>query len=270
MPPLFSIVTVTLNSGDALKATAESVISQSYSDYEYIIKDGMSRDKSIDFLTDDPKFSTARLYCKYDNGIYHAMNQALEMCTGKYVLFLNAGDVFENNNVLARLSLECGHKVSPALIYTDYMTTGLMKIVRSPSRLTRRYLYRTMLCHQTCYIKRECYEKYGLFDLELRVVADYDFLLRLMIKAGASYKYIPFASVVSLSGGFSSENMDVALKEVRRLRKKYFTGGIACVYAFMYFMTLPWLRIYLMRKSKFGLYQKMYTTFVNSYYRLLK
>jgi glycosyltransferase involved in cell wall biosynthesis len=270
MPPLFSIVTVTLNSGDSLKATAESVINQNYGNCEYIIKDGVSRDNSVEFLTNDPKFARVILYFKHDDGIYHAMNQALEMCSGKYVLFLNAGDVFENNDVLGRLSLECGHELSPDLIYTDYMTTGLMKVVGCPSRLTRGYLYRTMLCHQTCYIKRECYEKYGLFDLELRVVADYDFLLRLIIKAGASYKYIPFISVVSLSGGFASKNMNAALKEVSKLRKKYFTGGTAYLYAFLYSMTLPWLRIYLMQKSTYGLLQKIYITFVNNYYRWSK
>jgi len=261
--PLFSIVTVCLNAGNDLRTTAESVINQKLLDYEYIIKDGGSKDGSLEFLNNDARYSCVKIVCSHDDGIYSAMNQGLESCIGKYVLFLNAGDVFRNCEVLTRVAEECISENSPGLVYTDYMTTGLMKTIKSPAKLSRSYLFRTMLCHQVCYVKRECYEKYGRFSSDLKIEADYEFLLRLIIKAQVSYKYIPLVSIISLSFGFASKNIDDGLKEVKILRKKYLSGITGFIYGVIYSMTSPRVRMYLMRNRKMRHLQKLYLSFVN-------
>ena len=97
----FSIITVCLNAGDHLSKTVDSVLQQSSNDYEYIIKDGGSTDKSIEKVKEDQRI---QIIVKKDNGIYDAMNQAITYASGKYILFLNAGDVLCNPKVLAEVS----------------------------------------------------------------------------------------------------------------------------------------------------------------------
>ena len=95
---MFSIITVCLNAGDDLILTIESALNQTYSDFEIIVKDGFSTDGSVEMI---PKDDRIRLIQKKDNGIYDAMNQGIEVASGQYIIFMNAGDKFYNNKVLA-------------------------------------------------------------------------------------------------------------------------------------------------------------------------
>ena len=94
--PFFSVVTVTLNAAEKAAQTARSVLEQTFGDYEYIVKDGGSTDDTVRKLRELGSFNIQ--VCR-DSGIYNAMNQALRCCSGKYVCFLNAGDVFTSESV---------------------------------------------------------------------------------------------------------------------------------------------------------------------------
>lgn len=265
MTPLFSIVTVCLNAGQELKSTVESLHEQSCCDYEHIVKDGGSIDGCNKFILNNDQYTKVKYHSEPDGGIYDAMNQALKYCTGKYILFLNAGDVFYDNMVLEQIYGIANPDNSPDLIYSDYTTTQLLQHVKSPAKLTDSYLYRTMLCHQVCFIKRELYFALGEFDTGYQVVADYDFLLKLIVDNRATYKYVPLVSVVSLSGGYSSHNHQVAMNEVQLLRGKYFPGFIGRYYSFLYALTLPKVRIFIMRRSDMYMLRRIYTYLANIY-----
>lgn len=100
---LFSIVIVSLNPGDKLKKTVDSVIQQSCQDVQILVKDGMSRDGSVEALEKIyGGHSKLEIVRKPDGSIYEGMNQAVELVKGEYVLFLNCGDTFYDNEVLKR------------------------------------------------------------------------------------------------------------------------------------------------------------------------
>ena len=97
----FSIIVVCLNPGDKLNRTLDSVLSQTFSDYEIVVKDGGSKDGSVESMRLDARI---RFYKEQDGGIYEAMNQAVSHAKGDFVLFLNCGDLFPDDRVLERTS----------------------------------------------------------------------------------------------------------------------------------------------------------------------
>lgn len=255
--PIFSIVTVCLNAGDNLLQTVNSVLMQDFTAFEIIVKDGISKDGFFEKVPDDVRILKVQ---KEDTGIYDAMNQALEYANGQYVLFLNAGDFFYDSSVLESFYEAIISNNFPGLVYCDYKTTGLGEYVQSPSKLTNFFLFRTMLCHQVCMIKREFYDSLGKFDTTFRVDADYDFLLRLLIVQKASCIHIQKLGIIYTSNGFSTQNRVLAKEEVRKIRKKYFQKKYF-TYNLLLALTLPSLRNKIANSS--GLAPRLYQKLVN-------
>ncbi|MGL5637387.1 MAG: glycosyltransferase, partial [Bacteroidales bacterium] len=101
MKPLFSIITVTYNAGNLLIPTMDSISAQTYKDYEYIIVDGCSKDHTLS-LIESRKREITTFLSEPDKGIYDAMNKALRLATGEYILFMNAGDTLHSADTLSR------------------------------------------------------------------------------------------------------------------------------------------------------------------------
>lgn len=267
--PLFSIVTVTLNAGEKLEHTVASVKAQSFRDFEHVVKDAGSTDNSIQrYAMPSPGYSPI-VICKPDRGIYDAMNQALETVHGKYVLFLNAGDTFYDQTVLSQLAPLCAGAGAAELVYTDYAVEGGRSRVRNPSKMSRFSLFRTTLCHQACFIMRDCYSELGNFNSTLRVFGDYDFLLRLILRPQARYRYVPMISTTFLGGGVSSDPALFGLmrREVTGLRQKYFSGWEGRAFGLLHASTFPWLRIGIMRTPKLRPLAAMYRHGLNLWRR---
>ena len=263
MTPFFSIITVCLNASESLLQTIDSVLMQKFIDFEIIIKDGGSTDGFFEKVPDDKRILKVQ---QKDTGIYEAMNQALEYANGQYALFLNAGDFFYDSSILGSFYEAIINNKTPGLIYCDYKTTGIGEYVQSPPKLTNFFLFRTMLCHQVCIIKREFYESLGYFDTTFRVDADYDFLLRLLIVQKAKYLHISMLGIISTSNGFSFQNKNLAKKEVEIIRKKYFKDKYS-FYKTLLACTLPSLRGKL--ANRHGMISKFYQRSVNTYNRSL-
>lgn len=262
--PLFSIVTVTLNPGSALGRTVESVEAQEFRDVEHIIKDGGSTDRSIERLASAANGYRRLVHSQPDAGIYDAMNQGLKLARGRFVLFLNAGDrLFDPSTLKLVAAQVCRGSVAP-LIYGDYYFDPLEMVVTSPKKLSAFFLYRNTLCHQACFVERETLESLRGFDTSLRVVADYDVLLRMRRRLRVPYLYLrtPLASI--LGGGFSAQrsNAEIALKEAERLRRKYFTQGERLLYSSARAVTLPRLRFELAH-SKYSALKRIYSRCAN-------
>lgn len=261
--PLFSIVTVTLNAGVDLMATAKSVADQSMISYEHIIKDGGSFDNSLALLKKD---NNQRIIIKPDSGIYEAMNQALEYCTGKYILFLNAGDVFASSDVLSLVANTIVCSDMPEVVYTHIknMRHGTMQTY--PSILSRAFLYRRSLCHQGTYIRRDCYAKYGNFDLMYRILADNELLLRLLTNS-ARTALSPCTGVIYKGEGFSmrESNAVLVLHELKRIRKKYYTKYERLYLGVLWHLTMPTLRMWLIKNIKSQRFQNIYAFAANMF-----
>jgi len=181
--PLFSIVTVTLNCADDAVRTAQSVLSQDFADYEYIVKDGGSQDGTVERFSD----LGVTVVQKYDQGIYDAMNQALALCRGEYVYFLNAGDTFFDNPVLSNVAA----KLNPAaaIVYGDVMLQPCGQRTSYPATLTPYYLFKKNICHQAWLARRDIYTNLGGFiiksplaTLRQPIAADQEFLWLVLLR----------------------------------------------------------------------------------------
>ena len=263
--PLFSLITVTLNPGEGLGRTIESVKAQRCRDFEHLVKDAGSSDGSVERYA-----RAAQDYCpiiihKPDGGIYDAMNQALDYANGKYVLFLNAGDLLYDGEVLERVAGVVRQNPALGLVYGDYFAAPLQVVVKSPRRLSSFFIYRTMLCHQAWFAAHEEIDKLGRFDTALRVVADYDLLLRLVLDAGVSSQYVEKTIASYLDGGFSTQphNRQSALEERKLLLRRHFRPLDRLLYGCLWAATLPQLRIRLMRSKHLAPVQRQYIRMVN-------
>lgn len=185
-----SIITINLNNSDGLKKTIESVISQAFRDYEYIVIDGGSTDGSTDIIiqyTDKISWSVS----DPDTGIYNAMNKGILRAKGEYCLFLNSGDWLADDKVLERVfsvPLEADI-ISGDIAFYDSVKRSVKWFVPSPEALTANTLFNGTLPHQATFIKRELFDKYGLYDETLKIASDWLFFVETLLEYNVSYKH---------------------------------------------------------------------------------
>jgi len=177
---LLSIITINFNNKTGLQKTINSVLSQKSNDFEYIVIDGGSTDGSIEVI-EDIKDSLNYWVSEKDNGIYHAMNKGIVRASGKYLLFLNSGDLLFNDTVTMQLS----EKMQDAAIYYSdalyiYSSTNKGMIKHFPTEITLDYLLLNSLNHQNCVIKKELFDKYGKYDETYKIASFRDFMLNLI------------------------------------------------------------------------------------------
>ncbi len=177
--PFFSIIVVCLNPGGKLKDTLDSIERQTFHDFEVIIKDGGSSDGSLAY---GEKMANAwngeerslRIVRKKDLGIYDAMNQASKEAAGRFVYFLNCGDLFYTSEVLANMcSFIEKEKTQQGIYYGDIYERKTGQRVSSNPHIDAFACYRNVPCHQACFYSKEILDRHG-FDIKYRVRADYE------------------------------------------------------------------------------------------------
>jgi putative colanic acid biosynthesis glycosyltransferase len=217
--PLFSVVTVTLNCADDAVATAYSVLAQDFVSYEYIVKDGGSIDGTVERLHG----LGISVHVENDSGIYDAMNQAIPLCQGEYIYFLNAGDTFYDNSVLTIFSSFMADK--DAIYYGNIYYLPIHKLRRHPPKLSRYFLFRKNLNHQTWMARRDIYSAFHGFDLAYKYGSDQDFLRRVVLKSGLSAKYIDVILANFVYGGRSTckANRKSVVSERRKIIRKFYS-----------------------------------------------
>lgn len=224
MRPLFSIITVTYNAASLLPETIESVARQSCKDKEYIIIDGASKDNTPELIE---KYSSeiTKFISEPDKGIYDAMNKAFGMATGKYILFLNAGDTFHTDDVLGKIKALIDPNNEPDIIYGETAITDekgnfiSMRRLKTPENLNWKSFTQGMLvCHQSFMPKLDICEPY---DLSYRYSADFDWCIRCMKKANFIYNTHLIISNF-LEGGVSTSQRKKSLKERYDIMSRYY------------------------------------------------
>ena len=191
----FSIVVVSLNPGDKLFSTLQSILDQDYGNFEIIIKDGGSTDGSVLRLFGEgterkiPADSRIRFFQEPDSGIYDGMNQAVQKVQGQYVLFLNCGDRFFNRSVLSDAASFIEKQESTEVVrgrsyifYGDQFNQQQNSPVHSAPVMNDFTCYRNVPCHQVCFYDAQLFAQRG-YDTDYRVRADYEhFCTAFMIK----------------------------------------------------------------------------------------
>ena len=218
--PLLTIATVCYNAVKVINPTIESVLSQTCMEYEYVFIDGKSDDGTTDVISsrnvDFERLGiTYHLISEKDHGIYNAMNKAVALAKGEWIIFMNAGDRFYGPQVLEWLKpycLESNHDV----IYGDtvFWRDGLYKYEDASSRTGAM-----PFCHQSCVTRRSILQKYS-FNEQYRICADYDFYVRLQ-KSGALYFYIHKPISIFAANGLSSNNYLKLLQEHNAIDLRY-------------------------------------------------
>ncbi|GGB08410.1 glycosyltransferase family 2 protein [Puia dinghuensis] len=210
-----SIITATYNSAATVRDTLLSVSGQHHTDVEHIVVDGASTDSTLAIVGDFPH--VARLISEKDKGIYDAMNKGIAAATGEVIGILNSDDVYIDGSVLSEVAAAFA---DPAVmtVYADLQyvdAANLQRVKRSwrsgPFK-RKNFYYGWMPPHPTFFVRRAVYEQAGLFNLTLRSAADYELMLRVLLKWKMPAYYIPRFIVKMRAGGMSNASL------VNRLR----------------------------------------------------
>lgn len=266
---LFSIVVVCLNAGSGLSETVESVLRQTCMDYEVIVKDGGSRDGSVEALIRlSEKYPAAyqrvTIYQERDRGIYEAMNQAVAHTEGAYLLFLNCYDHFFDDRVLERVARLMENK-NPSggdrrrIYYGDVFEKKTGEIVASNPHITPFACYRNIPCHQVCFYDRRLFEE-RQYDPHYRVRADYEHFLWSYFVKRAELTYLPLAVSSYEGGGFSEtkENRKISKAEHKKITSLYMSHWQLLGYRLVLLLTLAPLRRYMAENRQLaGIYQRL-------------
>lgn len=221
--PCISIITPCYQAGDKLLETIQSVLDQTFEDYEIIVKDAGSDDGSIEHLPADPRI---RLIRTGDDGIYDGMNQAIAAAVGEYLYFLNCGDRLHDRYVLQRIgeAIEARESADPCIYYGDVMELQTGQRVNAKPQMTHFAMYRNLPCHQACIYSRDLFHD-RQFDTGYRVRADYEHFLWSVMQRGAEAIAMDLVIADYEGGGFSetAENRKRSAKEHQEITERYFT-----------------------------------------------
>ena len=206
-----TIVTVSFNSAATIRDTFNSLLAQSYEDYEYIVVDGLSKDNTVDIIREyEPKFNgRMRWISEKDSGLYDAMNKGIKMATGEVVGILNSDDFYHRPDSLA-LVAEAFRQEETDAVYSDVVFVNpdnLGKIVRyfsSASFTPAKFRFGFMPAHPTFFTKKKFFEEYGYYKTDYHISADYELLVRFLYKFHMKTKYIPVDFMTMRMGGKSS------------------------------------------------------------------
>jgi len=221
-----SIITVAYNSEKTLCDTINSVLSQTYTDIEYIIVDGLSHDRTVDIIKSYEHFFNGRLkwIAEKDGGLYDAMNKGIQMATGEVVGIINSDDLLVDSDVIQKImSAFYSHDID--CVYADlyYVSQNdTSKIIRHwISGKQKRFSRGWHPAHPTFYVKKNVYDNCGLFNLKYKLAADFELMLRYIEKYKISMYYLPEPLVRMRLGGATSKNLQNIIK-----------GNIECYCAF--------------------------------------
>ena len=207
-----SIVTINYNNLEGLRRTIDSVLSQTWHDFEWIIIDGGSTDGSKELIEEtaeklaSSEFNPLTYWCSEpDKGIYNAMNKGIGHCNGEYVNFMNSGDSFFETTTLEKVF---NGKYSEEVLYGDVVFQDKEKqhYNKLPNNITiLSYLHKSFINHQSSFIRRETQQKH-LYDETFKISADTEFFMYSLTQ-GAKFKYLDMPIAIYALGGLSSSNL---------------------------------------------------------------
>lgn len=228
---LVSIVTPCFNSEKTIKRTIESVLNQTYDNIEYIIIDGGSTDNTLNIIKEynNNLNGKIRVISEKDNGIYDAMNKGISLCNGELIGIINSDDWYENDAIEKICSNFNGEKYN--VLY------GMVKvwennIIRNIYFRSHQFIEKRMIAHPTCFVTKNIYEDFGMFNLEYKSSADYELILRFSLN-----KEIKFTPVYDIIANFTAGGMSggqTGVRETAKIKWKHKLIGKTRLY-YIYF-----------------------------------
>lgn len=228
-----SIVTICYNAEDKIAKTINSVLFQTYDNYEYIIVDGKSNDKTIKIITDVIDSSDliskekVKLISEKDNGITDAFNKGIKNANGEFLLFLNAGDFLVSNGIMEKC---VKYLKNSCEIYSGH-------IIKLPSQRVikskiRNFGFENETLHPATFIGYQVFEKIGVYDTNFKIAMDFEYWARAK-HYKIKFNLIDYPISYFEEGGVSSIEIDNVLKETHLVRRKYKNGNILIQFIYL-------------------------------------
>lgn len=231
-----SVITVCYNSEATIEDTIKSVVSQDYDNVEYILVDGVSKDNTLEIIN-KYKDKISKIVSEKDNGIYDAINKGISIATGDLISVLNSDDFFANNRVISKVVKKINETNADAsygdLLYVDRLNPSIIKRTWISGNYKKGMFYKGwMPPHPTFFIKKWCYQKFGVFNLTLKSSADYELMLRMIHKNNINVCYLNEVLVKMRDGGTSNVSLfnrirgnkeDYLAWELNGIKPKWFT-----------------------------------------------
>ncbi|GHV43981.1 glycosyl transferase [Spirochaetia bacterium] len=220
-----SIITVVYNAASSIKKTLESVKNQTYNNIEYIVIDGGSTDETM-AIVNEYKYIINVLVSEKDDGIYDAMNKGLSYATGEWMFFLNAGDLFINDNVINDVFTFDLNNIDIVYGYI-YCSNG--KKIYPPKKINiYTFMFEMTICHQSLFARKKCFN--NKFDIKYKIVADREWLLS-QLESGSNFKYVDMPIVVYDNTGISS-HFFIIKNDLLKFHRVHFNLFV-CIVAYM-------------------------------------
>ena len=220
-----SVITICFNNLEDVISTCRSVDIQVEKPFEHLIIDGSTTPAIKNHLETNIQPAYRRWISEKDDGISDAFNKGVLNAKGDIVVMLNSGDTFYNDAVLGIVSAEFEGDKSLQWLHSKYKLHrgDTWIIIGKPFAKSKMYRGMRSICHQTMFVKKALHDKYGLYDKQLKIAMDYDFLLRI---ANEKFIFLETPLVKFAPAGTSSINYSGSLKEIKESYRKYYGNSI--------------------------------------------
>lgn len=224
-----SIITVSYNSAATIQATIDSISAQTYSPIEYIVVDGDSTDGTLQCLRDNREKIDVCI-SEPDRGIYDAMNKGIKVSSGDIIGILNSDDLYLSNKIIETVVNAFKEQETDSvygdLQYIDGMDTKVLRHWEAGPFEKERFESGWMPPHPAFFVRKSVYNKYGKFDLDFPLAADYELMLRFLYRYEISVSYIPNVLVRMRIGGASNESFTNRIKNFEENYRAWKKNGL--------------------------------------------
>lgn len=223
-----TIITVNYNNVQGLRRTINSVMSQTWRSFEWIIVDGGSTDGSKELIEQTaliPNANVSWWCCEKDNGVYHAMNKGIRIAHGYYLNFMNSGDCYNDSYTLQKLFGD-EREYNADVIYGDWVIVNseILTLQKAPSSISIVNLLHSNICHQAMFIK-SCLLQCSPYDENYKILSDWKKWLE-FLNNGFVYKYINLTICKFDGSGISQRNQILAKEEGEKILYELYPIGV--------------------------------------------
>ena len=226
-----SIITISFNSVKTILETIQSVQTQTYKNIEYIIKDGGSNDGTIEVIN-QYLGQLSLVISEPDKGIYDAMNKGIRMASGDIIGILNSDDIYVDANVLSDVIQQFNSNKKLDILYGDLIyvkkndTSKVVRKWKSKPYFKNFFEYGNVPPHPTIFVKKNIYQEAGLFDIQYKLAADYEFMLRVFKKYNYESKYINRVMVKMRMGGATNKSFKNIINGNKEILSAWRNNGL--------------------------------------------
>lgn len=215
-----SVITICFNNLQEVKDTCRSVDEQTVAPFEHLLINGSTNDEIENYFIKAIAFPYRKIFNEKDNGIADAFNKGIARSTGEVILLLNSGDLLYDKNVVETVLAKFDKDQSLMWLHGKYryQRSGIWVTLGKPFDPKKLYRGMRSVSHQTMYVRRELYDRYGLYDTSFNIAMDFDFVARIRFE---KFLFLSEILAINVPGGISTEKYNLSLKEGSRVVQKY-------------------------------------------------